>query len=64
MLWNNNNAEAAVKAFALHRRSVNGIVTASRLPQYLEMLSVAQTWRYRKMSFLDVLRRKAKMDIE
>jgi len=56
--WNNNNAEAAIKAFALHRRSVNGIVTERRLPQYLEMLSLAQTCRYRNISFLDILRRK------
>jgi hypothetical protein len=56
--WNNNNAEAAVKAFAQHRRGVNGMVTASRLVQYLEMLSLAQTCRYRNISFLDVLRRK------
>jgi len=56
--WNNNNAEAAVKAFALHRRSVNGMVSAHRLPQYLEMLSLSQTCRYRNISFLDVLRRK------
>jgi hypothetical protein len=59
--WNNNNAEAAIKAFAQHRRSVNGMVTASRLPQYLEMLSLAQTCRYRNVSFLDVLRRKRKL---
>jgi len=56
--WNNNNAEAAIKAFAQHRRSVNGMVTASRLPQYLEMLSLAQTCRYRNISFLEALRRK------
>ncbi|HEV2355568.1 MAG TPA: transposase, partial [Puia sp.] len=59
--WNNNNAETAIKAFAQHRRSVNGMVTATRLPQYLDMLSLAQTCRYRNISFLDVLRRKQKM---
>ena len=56
--WNNNNAEAAVKAFAQHRRTVDGIVTETRLPAYLQMLSLAQTCRYRNISFLDVLRRK------
>jgi hypothetical protein len=56
--WNNNNAEAAVKAFALHRRGVNGQVTERRLREYLNMLSLAQTCRYRNISFLDVLRRK------
>jgi hypothetical protein len=56
--WNNNNAEAAIKAFAQHRRSVNGMVTQSRLPEYLDMLSLAQTCRYRNISFLEVLRRQ------
>ncbi len=56
--WNNNNAEAAVKAFALHRRGVNGQVNARGISEYLEMLSIAQTCRYRNISFLDFLRRK------
>ena len=56
--WNNNNAEAAIRAFALHRRGVNGQVTERRLQEYLNMLSLAQTCRYRNLSFLDVLRRK------
>jgi hypothetical protein len=56
--WNNNNAEAAIKAFALHRRGVNGKVNERRLRQYLEMLSLAQTCRYRNISFLDFLRGK------
>lgn len=57
--WNNNNAEAAVKAFAQHRRSVNGVVTEPRLREYLKMLSLAQTCRYRNIPFLDFLRRRA-----
>jgi len=57
--WNNNNAEAAIKAFAQHRRGVNGQVSERGLKEYLGMLSIAQTCRYRNISFLDYLRRKA-----
>lgn len=56
--WNNNNAEAAIKAFAQHRRGVNGQIKESGLRLYLQMLSVAQTCRYREVSFLDFLRKK------
>ena len=57
--WNNNNAEAAIKSFALYRRCVNGQVSANGLHDYLPMLSIAQTCRYRNISFLDFLRHKA-----
>ena len=57
--WNNNNnAEAAIKAFAQHRRGVNGQVGEKGLREYLEMLSIAQTCRYRNLTFLNFLRRK------
>jgi predicted RecB family nuclease len=56
--WNNNNAEAAIKAFAQHRRGVNGMMNERGLREYLEMLSLAQTCRYRNISYLDFLRRK------
>lgn len=57
--WNNNNAEAAIKAFAQHRHNVNGRVREGKLLEYLKMLSLAQTCRYRKIPFLEFLRRKA-----
>lgn len=57
--WNNNNAEAAIKAFAQHRHNVNGRIREGKLIEYLKMLSLAQTCRYRNISFLDLLRRKA-----
>ena len=56
--WNNNNAEAAIKEFAQHRRSVNGQFNDNGLKQYLSMLTIAQTCRYRNISFLDFMRRK------
>jgi hypothetical protein len=57
--WNNNNAEAAVKAFAQHRRGVNGVMHVRGLREYLQMLSLAQTCRYRNISFLRLLRKKS-----
>jgi predicted RecB family nuclease len=56
--WNNNNAEAGVKAFAFYRRGVKGLVREKRLPEYLEMLTVAQTCRFRNISFLSFLRQQ------
>ena len=56
--WNNNNAEAAAKAFALYRRGVNGQIGEKGLRDYLNMLSLAQTCRYRNIPFLDFLRYK------
>ncbi len=57
--WNNNNAENAVKAFAQHRRGVKGMMRETGLSEYLQMLSVAQTCRYRNLSFLEYLRCKS-----
>ncbi len=56
--WNNNNAETAVKAFAQYRRGVNGQVSERGIREYLEMLSIAQTCRYRNVSFLNFVRGK------
>lgn len=56
--WNNNNAEAAVKAFAQHRRGVKGMMHVKGITDYLQMLTVAQTCRYRNISFLSFLRKK------
>ncbi|MFL9483434.1 IS66 family transposase [Chitinophagaceae bacterium LWZ2-11] len=57
--WNNNNAEAAVKAFAQYRRGVKGMIGEHGLREYLKMLSIAQTCRYRNITFLSFLRRQA-----
>ena len=57
--WNNNNAEAGIKAFAMYRHRVNGQVSEAGLKEYLQLLTMAQTCRYRGISFLDFLRRKA-----
>lgn len=57
--WNNNNAEAAVKAFAQYRRGVKGMIGENGLRDYLKMLSLAQTCRYRNIRFLSFLRHKS-----
>ena len=58
MPWNNNNAEAAAKAFAQHRHGVKGRGSENGLKDYLKMLSLAQTCRYRDLSFLDFISHK------
>lgn len=54
--WNNNNAEAAIKAVALYRREVDGLPTPKRLQEYLVLLSIHQTCKYRGISFLEFLK--------
>ena len=54
--WNNNNAEHAIKAFALLRRDFGGGVTEKGLREYLVLLSVCETCKCKGLSFLDFLR--------
>lgn len=54
--WNNNNAEHAVKAFALLRRDFDGLSTEKGIKEYLILLSVCQTCKYMGVDFLDFLR--------
>jgi len=54
--WNNNNAEHAVKAFALLRRDFDGLTTEKGIKEYLILLSVCQTCKYMGLDFLDFLR--------
>jgi hypothetical protein len=53
--WNNNNGENAVNGFVLRRRLI-GAFAETRIEEYLILLSVFQTLRYRGFSFLDFLR--------
>jgi hypothetical protein len=50
--WNNNNAEHAIKPFAKYRVTSDGQMTEPRLPDYLVLLSVYETCKYRGLSFL------------
>jgi len=54
--WNNNNAEHAIKAFAALRNVMEGTSTRAGLEEYLTLLSICQTCKYRGVDFLDFLR--------
>lgn len=53
--WNNNNAEHAVKRFAILRRSLGGSSTPSGIQKYLVLLSICETLRRKNVSFLQFL---------
>jgi hypothetical protein len=54
--WNNNNAEHAIKAFATLRRRIDGLGSAKGLREYLTLLSISETCKYKEVSFLQFLR--------
>jgi hypothetical protein len=54
--WNNNNAEHAVKPFAMLRKIIKGVTTEKGLGEYLILLSICETCKYRGLDFLDFLR--------
>jgi predicted RecB family nuclease len=49
--WNNNNAEHALKHFAVYRRRVNGTFSEKGLGAYLVLLSIYKTCKYKNLSF-------------
>jgi hypothetical protein len=58
--WNNNNAEHAVKAFASLRRVIEGPTTEKGLHDFLVLLSLCETCKYKNVEFLDFLRSDSK----
>jgi hypothetical protein len=58
--WNNNNAEHAIKHFATYRRIVDGMFTENGINQYLTLLSIYQTCKYKNINFLQFLLSKKK----
>lgn len=54
--WNNNNAEAAIKAVALYRREYDGLPTKKGIQDYLILLSIQQTCKYQGVNFFEFLR--------
>ena len=54
--WNNNNAEHAIKAFATLRRVIDGITSEKGLQDFLVLLSLCETCKYKNVDFLDFLR--------
>jgi predicted RecB family nuclease len=53
--WNNNNAENAIRQFAYYREDRPGRLREPGLKDYLVLLSLYQTCRYRGVSFLKFL---------
>jgi predicted RecB family nuclease len=53
--WNNNNAENAIKPFAKYRVNVSGQVAESGIKDYLIVLSIYQTCKYKNSNFFDFL---------
>ena len=53
--WNNTNAENAIKRFASYRENTVGMMKEEGLKDYLVLLSLCQTCRYRGISFLKFL---------
>lgn len=58
--WNNNNAEHAIKAFASLRRVIEGTTTEKGLRDFLVLLSLCETCKYKNVGFLDFLRSGSK----
>jgi predicted RecB family nuclease len=53
--WNNNNSEHAIKPFARYRAISDGQMSEPRLRDYLVLLTLYQTCKYRGISFLRFL---------
>jgi len=58
--WNNNNAENAIKPFAKYREIAGHLGTRQGLEDYLVLLSIQQTCKYRGISFLEFLKSRQK----
>jgi predicted RecB family nuclease len=57
--WNNNNAENAIKRFAYYRERTDGLLRPGGLNDFLVLLSICQTCRYKGTSFLKFLSSRA-----
>ena len=54
--WNNNTAENAIKSVAKYRRNADGLVTQKSIEEFLTLLSIHQTCKYRGINFFEFLR--------
>jgi hypothetical protein len=54
--WNNKNAEHAIKAFATLRRVIDGVTSENGLRDFLILLSICETCKYKSVDFLGFLR--------
>jgi predicted RecB family nuclease len=53
--WNNNNAENAIRRFAYYRENAVGVMMEKGLNDYLLLLSIYQTCRFKGISFFNFL---------
>ena len=53
--WNNNNAENAIKRFAYYRENAGSRLTEAGVTDFLVLLSICETCRYKGISFLRFL---------
>jgi hypothetical protein len=53
--WNNNNGEHAIKAVAFYRRNVSN-TTEKALQEYLVLLSIHETCKFRGINFFDFIK--------
>ncbi|MCY2952535.1 MAG: IS66 family transposase [Planctomycetota bacterium] len=53
--WNNNNAENGIKQFAYYREDTVGTMSEQGIKDYLVLLSLCHSCRYRNVSFLRFL---------
>jgi hypothetical protein len=53
--WNNNNAEHAIKHYAHYREVTDGQMTEAGLTDYLVLLSIYETCKYKGVSFFKFL---------
>lgn len=58
--WNNNNAEHAIKQFAYYREHNDGSIIEKGLNEYLALLSIYQSCKYKRINFLQFLLSKKK----
>jgi len=58
--WNNNNAENAIKPLAKYRTRAKGILREEGVKDFLVLLSIQQTCKYRGINFLDFLKSREK----
>ena len=61
--WNNTNAEHAIKQFAYYREDTVGLMKEFGLNNYLVLLSICHTCRYKGVSFLKFLLSK-ELDVD
>ena len=54
--WNNNNAEHAIKALADLRNVIGGSSSPKGIHEYLVLLSICQTCKYRGINFFEFVR--------